>query len=102
MPFALPLIVSPAGSLVELEQDSPAEIAQSVAVLVATRPGERRAVPDYGLVDPLGAGADADDIADAISEWEERADPALVEVTVTATGEQQVTVQPSDLTAEEA
>lgn len=100
--FALPLRLDAAGSLAELAQDSPAEISQSVVVLLATRPGERRTAPDYGLVDPLGAGADADLIADAVAEWEDRADPASVEITTTAVGEQQVTVQPADPTDEEA
>lgn len=62
-----------------LEQDSPLEVAQSVAVLIDTRPGERRSEPDYGVPDMLGSGIDADAIAAAIAEHEPRADSALVE-----------------------
>lgn len=77
--LALPLRVTDSGRLAAVDQDSPTEIAQSVALLLSTAPGERRSVPEYGLVELLAAGYTPDDLADAIAEWETRADPALVE-----------------------
>lgn len=103
--LALPIGVAPNGALTNLPQDSPAEIAQSVALLISTRPGERRSVPDYGVEDPLGGGVDAVDLAETIAEWEERADPALVEATAQQAVEQYVVVHPADpdpTTTEEA
>lgn len=77
--LALPLVVADSGAFASLEQDTIEEIAGSVALLLATRPGERRSVPDYGAPDPRFAGVNTSDVADALSEWEERADPALLE-----------------------
>lgn len=81
--LALPLTLTAGSGLVTVGQDTPAEIAQSVALLLATRPGERRSVPDYGTPDPMFSGVDPDDINAAIEVWEERADPATIEVVVT-------------------
>lgn len=100
--LALPIAVASSGALATLAQDSPAEIAQSVALLVSTRIGERRSVPDYGTEDPLGDGVDAVLLAEAITEWEERADPVLVEATAQQLVEQYVTVHPADPIPEEA
>jgi len=69
----LPLEVSHTGTLRTLEQDSPAELAQSARSLLSTVIGERGALPDYGLVDQLGAvGIDAAEIEHALAEWEPR------------------------------
>jgi phage baseplate assembly protein W len=88
--LAAPLRLSDAGSLVTLPQDSPQEIAQSVALLVATRPGERRSEPAYGSPAALFAGrAAALDLPaaqlllGALSTWEPRADPAALDITMT-------------------
>lgn len=76
--LALPLRM--AGSrLATVETDSDEEIAQSVALLLDTRPGERRSVPEYGLPDPLFSGVDLDVIADVVDEWEPRATPLFLE-----------------------
>jgi hypothetical protein len=93
--IALPLRVTASGALATFVQDSPREIAQSVALLLATRPGERRSVPDYGTPDPLFGGIDVEDIHAAVEEWEKRADPALVEVVATGI-EEYATVHPAD------
>lgn len=77
--LAFPIRVAANGGLLALEQDSEQEIAQSVALLVSTEPGERRSVPDYGLPDPVFGGLDQDDISDVVADWEDRADPAVVE-----------------------
>lgn len=77
--LAFPIRVNSNGSLATLEQDSDTEIAQSVRLLLATHPGERRSVPDYGLPDPVFTGVDVADIAHVIYEWEDRAPTALVD-----------------------
>lgn len=77
--LAFPLAVADSGALASLEQDTIEEIAASAALLLATRPGERRSVPDYGAPDPRFGGMDTSAVADALSEWEERADPALLD-----------------------
>ncbi len=80
--LALPLRVSTTGALVSLADGSPAEVGQSVAVLLATRVGERRSEPGYGAADPLGyrpARAAVVDTA-AVARWEPRATPDLVDL----------------------
>jgi hypothetical protein len=69
-----------AGGLATVEQDSDADIVQSVALLLDTRPGERRSVPEYGLPDPLFSGLTEDQVTAVISEWEERADVDLLHI----------------------
>lgn len=77
--LALPLVVGRDGALGALEQDTPEELAQSVGLLLDTRPGERAAVPDYGLPQPLGTGLQPDEVVDVINQWEERAVDSRVE-----------------------
>jgi phage baseplate assembly protein W len=79
MHFAAPLTVGPSGSLAVLPQDSDLEVAQSLTLLVATVVGERRSLPEYGIESPLFGGLDPDAAADAIEEWEPRADPVLID-----------------------
>lgn len=55
-------------------EDSIEEVIQNVSVIVSTRRGERLAVPDFGISDPVFE--DEVDIAEmqaAIEQWEERA-----------------------------
>lgn len=77
--LALPIVVTGAGRLATVEQDSAADVAQSVALLVDTRPGERRAEPGYGVPDPLFGGVDLAEVTEAIVEWEDRADLVFAE-----------------------
>ncbi|MBZ5736503.1 GPW/gp25 family protein [Nocardioides sp. TRM66260-LWL] len=76
--LALPIAVTPSGVLSSLEQDSEAEVAQSVGLLVATVIGDRRAATGYGIPDPLGRGLDPATLADVLETWEPRADPSTV------------------------
>lgn len=78
--LALPIRVTATGALASVPQDSDAEIRQSLGLLVATVPGERRSEPDYGLPDPTFGGVDVTEIADVIATWEPRADPSVIEV----------------------
>lgn len=75
----MPLTVAPGAGLMTLEQGSDLEVAQSVGLLLATTPGERRTVPDYGLPNPIGSGVDVEQLVDVASDWEDRADPTYVE-----------------------
>jgi phage baseplate assembly protein W len=95
----IPFQIATSGALVCLPQDSEAEIAQSVALLLATPPGDRRSEPDYGLTDPLGRGLDATEVETAVAEWEDRADPATIEAVLDQVSDglvnQQVNVYPA-------
>lgn len=91
--LTLPLEVTANGALATVTQDHPAEIAQSVGLLLDTRPGERRTLPEYGFPDQLfGIGAlDEGLIAETVAEWEPRADPDIVD-TVRSGSTQSTTV----------
>ena len=77
--LALPIAVTGSGRLAVVEQDSEADLAQSVALLLETRPGERRAEPEYGTPDPLFGGVDVAQVTEAILVWEDRADLVFAE-----------------------
>ncbi len=71
------------GQFLVNNQDSYAEIADSVEIIVGTQIGQRPALPNFGIFDPTFTyPVDTDGIADAIEYWDERANP-----TVTATYE---------------
>lgn len=89
--LTLPLAVAANGSMSTVTQDNAAEITQSVALLLDTRPGDRRTLPDYGLPDPVFSGIDAALVAEVITDWEPRADAQLIE-TLTNGSEQNTTV----------
>lgn len=60
------------------DQDSYAEIADSVEVVVGTQIGQRTALPDFGTLDPTFTyPVDTDAILNSINEWEERAYPTI-------------------------
>lgn len=80
--LSLPLRVSTSGALASNEQDSPADLNESLRLLLATRIGERTSVPGYGTPDPLFGGVDVEAIADAAAEWEDRADPVTVRTAI--------------------
>ena len=77
----LPLAVSGAGPLESLAQGSPAEVGQSVQILLSTTMGERASLPDYGLISQIGQPeVSEDDVTDAVNEWEDRVDDVAVTV----------------------
>lgn len=90
--LSMPLTVVTGGSLRSIEQGSGPEIAQAVALLLATTPGERRVIPDFGMPNPVGPGLDQGVVADVIGEWEDRADPATITLEVIATADQRAQV----------
>lgn len=75
------------------------EVRQNVAVLVATRPGERLCVPQFGLPDPtFGPGGRTPSSAvleAAVARWEPRARLALEYDEPTDDGEADVLVHVS-------
>jgi phage baseplate assembly protein W len=80
--LTLPLRVTGA-RMASIEQGHPAEIAQSLGLLLATRPGERRSSPDYGYPDPTFVGVNPDLLRAVADEWEPRADLDDVEIAAT-------------------
>lgn len=86
--LALPLRVAAGGALAAYATGSPAEVGQSVALLLATRVGERRSEPLYGSTDGglFGPQPAAQLDVGAVIRWEPRATDAVLDVTVTATG----------------
>lgn len=96
--LALPIALGRDGGLASHEQDSDAEVAQSVALLADTRPGERAALPTYGLPDPIGRGLDPDTLVTVVAEWEERADTTDVDLLVDL-ATQAANVHPAPATA---
>lgn len=90
--LSLPLQVSATGRMVTVEQDSPAGLRQRVALLLDTRPGERRSVPEFGMDDPLFTGVDPQVLAASVARWEPGADAVTVMAVLTGTS-QTVTVE---------
>lgn len=89
--LSLPLTIAANGSMATISQDHPVEITQSVALLLDTRPGDRRTLPDYGLPDRLFGGLDPNLVAEVITTWEPRADPEMIE-TMSTGGDQTIAV----------
>jgi phage baseplate assembly protein W len=89
--LAFPLVIGPSGSWDVVAQDTAAEVAQSVGVLLGTVVGERTMVPAYGVVDPTFATANVSEIVQAISQWEPRAD-ATVSVSTDGLGAESINV----------
>lgn len=85
--LTMPLTIGNDGSFKTVTHGHPAEIAQSVALLFDTEPGERRCNPEYGFTSPVFAGVSAELLEAAAAEWEPRADPSLISV-VTSGAEQ--------------
>lgn len=77
--LAFPIRVTAGGGLATVEQDSTADIVQSVALLLDTRPDERRSVPEYGLPDPVFGGLNVTQLSQLIAVWEPRADLTTIE-----------------------
>jgi hypothetical protein len=70
--LSLPLHVTASGRMVTLPQDSPQALAQRVALLFDTRPGERRSVKEYGTPGGLfsQSGADPQQLRAVAEQWE--------------------------------
>lgn len=75
--FAVPLRLDGSGRFAAVEQDSGDEIAQCVAVVMATPAGSRLEVPDFGIPRYEFHTPNAAEIVAAVAEWEPRADLEL-------------------------
>jgi phage baseplate assembly protein W len=90
-----PLMVSSTGRLAAVQVDSVDDVGQSLALLAATRPGERLSVPAYGTPPFLFTDEPpVEALREAAAMWEPRAAGYSVDVsgdlqapTVTITGE---------------
>lgn len=60
--IAIPFRIAAGGRIAMVEQGSPAELTQRVAMAIRTRPGERTMVPGLGIDDPLYVGLDLGDV----------------------------------------
>ena len=70
----LPMRLDRRGEPRTVEQDTADEVAQSVRVLMLTRPGDRLTQPAYGLADPAFAPAgETPGVVEAVERWEPRA-----------------------------
>jgi phage baseplate assembly protein W len=87
--LAIPFTIGPLGAAATVQQDTAAEVIQSVAMLVGTEPGTRLMVPTYGMADPTFTGINQPALLLAVRRWEPR---AKVTVGVTQGGEEFVTV----------
>lgn len=66
------------GQFLVNNQDSYAEIADSVEMIVGTQIGQRPALPDFGIFDPTFTyPVDTTEISDSITTWDERAVPVI-------------------------
>lgn len=57
------------GSIATVDQTSDAGLAEQIAVLALTRPGERPLVPGFGLPDPTFEGFEPSALAAAVALW---------------------------------
>lgn len=71
--FSVPFRVDGTGRFVTVEQDTPEEIAQCVAVIIGTPEGSRVEVPDFGCPRAEFVGPDPAGIVAAVEDWEPRA-----------------------------
>lgn len=90
--LALPLRVDGTGRFATVEQDTPSEIVQNVAVLLATPIGSRVEVPEYGSPRPEFSGPDLEGMASSVAEWEPRADLSPLVLASVAGTESTVTI----------
>lgn len=79
--LALPLRVDGRGRLATVEQGTVEELAQNVAVILATPVGSRVEVPEFGAPRPDFLGPDPAGMAAAVDEWEPRATLTVEDVT---------------------
>lgn len=87
--LAFPFRVAPNGSAVTVEAETDEAYRQELAMLLATRPGERPLAPEYGIDDPAFGELDE---AQVIAAVEAFGPPVVIEAVET--------VYPDDTTAD--
>lgn len=96
--LVIPFHYDPTGSAAVLEQDTVAEVAQCVRVLLSTPTGTRVEEYDYGIGDPTFS-TEANAVADitaAVARWEPRAAGVRLSVTVQDDGSAQIVARIPD------
>lgn len=94
--LAVPFALDGRGHARTVEQDTVTEVGQCVAVLLATRPGDRLVVPGYGIDDrtfDTADGIDDESIADAVAEWEPRVTVDITRAAIDRSGRLDITVE---------
>ena len=93
---ALPMRLDRRGEPAIVEQDTVVEVAQSVEVLIRTRPGDRSLSPQYGIDDPTfnPAAESLVGLTDVAQRFEPRATVEVVERAIVG-GNVDVTVEVS-------
>lgn len=64
-----PFRLADTGEVATVDEGSTAANAEAVVVLAMTRLGERRMVPEFGVVDPVFAGFDAGELEAGLALW---------------------------------
>lgn len=91
--LAFPVHVDSTGRIATVEQDSEADIAQQLAMLILTRPDERPLTPGYGTPDPAFTGFDPQLLAASAEEFGPAVDIDTVTITDRGDGTQDVTIR---------
>lgn len=89
----VPLRLTTVGSFVTVEQDSDADLEQSVRLVLSSRPGDRwRDAPDYGSPEPMPGPVDVASMAAAVAQFEPRAKVTITPLPVSEDGGQRIRV----------
>ena len=92
----IPFGLDRTGRVAVVDQDTDAEVLQTVRVLLATRAGERAALPRWGLSDPAffaaGDPLSVEEIVELVADEEPRASVQQVEQVIDELGDASVTV----------
>lgn len=88
-----PFRLAPSGVIATVDDTSDQYVAEQLAVLILTKPGERPLVPDLGLADPTFAGFDGSTLQEQVDAFGPPCQ--IVDVTITPSGE---TVQDVEVT----
>lgn len=89
--LAVPYMIDATGSAATVDQDTAAEVAQCVRVLLSTPTGTRVEQMDYGIPDPTFGTITPPLVVSAIGRWEPRAAGARVTVAIGDDGSASIT-----------
>lgn len=89
----VPLRLTTTGTFATVEQDSDADLEQSVRLVLSSRPGDRwRDAPDYGTPEPMPGPVDVAALVAAVGQFEPRAHVDISAGPALADGTQRVRV----------
>lgn len=87
-----PFRLAPGGGIALVEDTTDQYIAEQLAMLVLTRPGERPLVPDLGLADPTFVGFDASSLQEQVDAFAPPCRVVSVDMDYTGSASQQVQI----------